>query len=59
MRLKKDKKKNIHNKFFRDLRFGLKDVVAYKKNKLTLRSEEIEILASQILEIVDKGIYRP
>ena len=31
------------SKFFDDLKEGLKDVVAYKKGKLTLRSELIEI----------------
>lgn len=96
------------SKFFQDLKEGLEDIVAYKKGKLTLRSEEITIpkppakykakeikriresgkysqgvfakilnvsiktvqswesgervpshIALRLLEIVDKGIYRP
>ena len=96
------------NKFFEDLKEGLKDIAAYKKSKLTLRSEHIDIpkpparyktkdikriresgnysqsvfakilnvsiktvqswecgqrvpshVALRLLEIVDKGIYRP
>lgn len=96
------------NKFFEDLKEGLTDIVAYKKGKLTLRSEFIDIpkppamykakdikrireqanysqgvfakilnvsiktvqswecgervpshIALRLLEIVDKGIYRP
>lgn len=43
MRLKKDKKKAVGSKFFKDLKTGLEDVVAYKKGKLTLRTENIEI----------------
>lgn len=31
------------NKFFNDLKAGLEDVVAYKKGKLDLRSEVIEL----------------
>lgn len=105
MQSKKDKKKNM---FFEDLKESLEEVVAYKKGKLTLRSELIEIpeppasykardvkrirksgpysqgifakilnvsiktvqswesgervpshAALRLLEIVDKGIYRP
>jgi putative transcriptional regulator len=96
------------SKFFDDLKSGLEEVVAYKKGKLTLRSEFIEIpeppmeytardikkirakarysqgifalvlnvsvktvqswesgervpshVALRLLEIIDKGIYRP
>jgi len=43
MRLKKDKKNVGGSKFFKGLKVGLEDVVAYKKGKLTLRSENIEI----------------
>lgn len=35
-------------KFFKDLKSGLEDVVAYKKGKLTLRSEIIEIPEPQL-----------
>jgi putative transcriptional regulator len=31
------------NKFFKDLKKGLEEVIAYQKGKLDLRSEEIEI----------------
>jgi len=43
---KKNKKQKKENKFFKDLKAGLEDVVAYKKGKLTLRSEVIEIPTS-------------
>ena len=33
----------MSNKFFNDLKSGLEDVVAYKKGKLELRSDEIEL----------------
>jgi putative transcriptional regulator len=101
-------KSNSKNNFFEDLQEGLSDIIAYKKGKLTLRSELIEIpeppieykakdvkrirerarysqgvfakvlnvsiktvqswecgervpshAALRLLEIVDKGIYRP
>jgi len=96
------------SKFFKDLKDGLEEVIAYKKGKITLRTEHIEIpdspkkynardvkrirksgdysqsifakilnvsvktvqsweggervpskIALRLLEIVDKGIYRP
>jgi len=108
MSLKRNKKVKKENTFFKDLKNGLKDVVDYKKGKLTLRSELIEIpappvaykakdvkriresgnysqsifakilnvsvktvqswesgervpshIALRLLEVVDKGIYRP
>lgn len=31
------------SKFFKDLKKGLEDVVAYKKGKITLRSELVDI----------------
>ena len=98
----------MNNKFFKDLKTGLEEAIAYKKGKLDLRSELIEIpeppakykakqikkireqshysqgifakvlnvsiktvqswesgqrvpshAALRLLEIVDKGIYRP
>lgn len=98
----------MSNKFFKDLKKGLEEVIAYQKGKLNLRSETIEIpeppaqykakqikkireqnhysqgifarvlnvsirtiqswesgqripshAALRLLEIVDKGIYRP
>ena len=52
------------SKFFNDLKKGLEDVVAYKKGKLTLRSEFIEIpeppmeyTAKDIKKIRAKGCY--
>lgn len=52
------------SKFFNDLKKGLEDVVAYKKGKLTLRSEFIEIpeppmeyTAKDIKKIRAKGRY--
>jgi putative transcriptional regulator len=98
----------MSNKFFKDLKTGIEEAIAYKKDKLDLRSESIEIpeppaqykakqikkireqnhysqgvfakvlnvsiktvqswesgqrvpshAALRLLEIVDKGIYRP
>jgi hypothetical protein len=58
----------MSNKFFKDLKKSLEEVVAYKKGKLDLYSEYIEIPESRrvpihsalrLLEIVDKGIYNP
>jgi putative transcriptional regulator len=52
------------NKFFKDLKKGLEEVVAYKKGKLDLRSESIEIpeppaeyKAKQIKKIREKNHY--
>ena len=33
----------MDNKFFKDLKKGLEEVIAYQKGKLDLESEEIEI----------------
>jgi putative transcriptional regulator len=33
----------MSNKFFKDLKAGLEDAIAYKKGKLNLRSKDIEI----------------
>ena len=33
----------MKNKFFKDLKTGLEEIIAYKKGKLSLRSELIEI----------------
>lgn len=43
MRLMKNKKQSKNTTFFQDLKEGLEEFVAYKKGKLTLRSELIEI----------------
>lgn len=45
MPLKKEKKRAEDSKFFKGLKAGLEDVVAYKKGKMTLRTENIEIPA--------------
>jgi len=45
MKLKNDKKKSKQKTFFKDLKAGLEEVIAYKKGKLKLRSEVIEIPA--------------
>jgi putative transcriptional regulator len=45
MQLKKDKKRTVSSKFFKDLKAGLEDVIAYKRGKQALRSESIEIPA--------------
>ena len=41
------------SKFFKDLKKGLDDIVSYKKGKLTLRSELIELPAA-----LPKGVLR-
>lgn len=54
----------MKNKFFEDLKTGLEEVIAYKKGKLDLRSELIEIpeppaqyKAKQIKEIREQNRY--
>ena len=52
------------SKFFKQLKEGLEDVLAHKKGRLTLRSEEFEIpeppaeyTAKEIKKIREKGQY--
>ena len=54
----------MSNKFFKDLKKGLEEAIAYKKGKLDLRSELIEIpeppaqyKAKQIKKIREKNHY--